>query len=242
MIMLAGAAFLVTFGCLYLRDRFTRIEAAAANVLQVSITEEAVQETVAEEEPVVTAPSAGMYVVLDAGHGGNDGGTYYKDVIEKDVNLAVTGYLEEILEENEVNVIMTRTTDDYLSLEERCYIANQTNADLFVSIHCNYFEDDASVDGIDCYYYPNSDEGEQFAETVVAAMEENNSLDVRGVKEEDFYVLENTDMTAILVEIGFLSNATDRKNLTNADYQQMLAEELAKGILATLEDTDAAKD
>lgn len=245
LILLAVIAFLITFTTLYLLDRFKQIEMVSASNEYTQIVVEDTAFVMKESQKPDGEPTqtvTGGYVVLDAGHGENDGGTYYKDVIEKDINLAVTMCLKDILEENDVKVLMTRSTDEYLSLEERTVIANQTDADLFVSVHCNYYEDSTSVYGIDCYYYPNCEEGEQCAGMIASALKENGSFKVRGAKAEEFYVTENTNMTAILIEVGFLSNPTERKNLTDAGYQEMLAEEMANGIIAYLEDSGAAND
>lgn len=245
LILLAVMAFLITFTSLYLRDYFKKMEAISVgnDLTQLAVEDREFvfkENTEPEEEPAKQSESA--VVVLDAGHGGNDGGTYYRNVIEKDVNLAVTMCLKDALEEKDVEVVLTRSTDEYLSLEERTVIANRTSADLFISIHCNYYENSPSVDGIDCYYYPKSEEGELCADKIVEALEENGGFEVRGAKAEEFYVTENTNMTALLVEVGFLSNPTDRKNLTNVSYQEMLAEEMAKGILAFFEESGASND
>lgn len=245
LILLAVMAFLITFFSLYLRDRFKQIETVSASNEVTQIVVEDTDFVIIESEETVEGsvlPAASMYVVLDAGHGGNDGGTYYNDVIEKDINLAVTMCLKDILEEQGVKVLLTRSTDEYVSLEDRTVIANQTDADLFVSVHCNYYEDSPSVYGIDCYYYPSCEEGEQCAGSIASALKENGSFKVRGAKAEEFYVTENTNMTAVLIEIGFLSNPNERKNLTSADYQGMLAEEMANGILTYLEESGAADD
>ena len=93
-----------------------------------------------------------LTIVLDAGHGGNDGGTFQGKVVEKNITLSVVGYMQQFLEEEGWDVVLTREKDAYVPLEERTYIGNHSDADLFVSIHCNYFEDDSAVSGLECYY------------------------------------------------------------------------------------------
>jgi N-acetylmuramoyl-L-alanine amidase len=181
-------------------------------------------------------------VVLDAGHGGIDGGTYHNDVLEKDINLAITMYIAEALESQELEIILTRSEDAYLALEDRTYIANRADADLFVSIHCNYYEGKESVSGIECYYYPKSKDGKQCAEIVNGILKEEHSFNVRSPKADDLYVLEKTDMTAILVEVGYISDSKDRQNLTRKDYQMLLADKLAEGIVASLEELKSQKE
>lgn len=170
-------------------------------------------------------------LVLDAGHGGKDGGTFNGDILEKDINLAVVQYIKEALEEANIEVILTRSTDDFLDVPERSDFANQKEADLFVSIHCNFFEDDASVSGLECYYYEENKGGQAFAESMIEVLKENKDIKVRSAKHGNYYVLKYTEMPSILVELGFLSNNAESEKLNSADYQELLAEEIAKGIL-----------
>ena len=128
-------------------------------------------------------------------------------------------------------VLLTRTDDTKIPLEERATMANEKEADLFVSIHCNYCEDDSSVQGLECYYREGSDEAQKLAENVVTAVEESSMISCRGTRTADFSVLRNTSMTAVLVEIGYLSNSSERQNLVSKDYQQELIDRLADGIL-----------
>ena len=129
------------------------------------------------------------------------------------------------------SVLLTRTDDTKIPLEERAAMANEKEADLFVSIHCNYCEDDSSVQGLECYYREGSDEAQKLAENVVTAVEESSMISCRGTRTADFSVLRNTSMTAVLVEIGYLSNSSERQNLGSKDYQQELIDRLADGIL-----------
>ena len=188
------------------------------------------------KEPVqVLVEEYSGLVVLDAGHGGIDGGTFCEDVLEKDINFAVVQYIKEILESSGVEVSLTRSGDDFLDVSERTSIANSVEgADLFVSIHCNYFEDDESVSGLEIYYYTGDEEGQACAEQMIDLMKENKDIKVRSAKHGGYYVLKFTDIPAVLVEMGFLSNPAERDKLNSAEYQKLLAEELAEGILANL--------
>ena len=154
-----------------------------------------------------TFPKGKPRIMIDAGHGGKDQGT------------------------RGASVLLTRTDDTKIPLEERAAMANEKEADLFVSIHCNYCEDDSSVQGLECYYREGSDEAQKLAENVVTAVEESSMISCRGTRTADFSVLRNTSMTAVLVEIGYLSNSSERQNLGSKDYQQELIDRLADGIL-----------
>ena len=181
----------------------------------------------------------GVYrIILDAGHGGNDGGTQAdgnrSDVLEKDINLAVVLRMKTLLEELGAEVVLTREADETLSLDERVRIANSNEADLFVSIHCNYYEDDASISGLECYYYAESDIGKQCAEKILDTIADGGDVDTRNTKESDFYVLKRTKVPAVLVELGYLSNAKECQLLAKDEYRDTLEKELVEGVLDAL--------
>ena len=178
-----------------------------------------------------TFPKGQPRIMIDAGHGGKDQGTSAGNVLEKDVNLQVAEKLAKELKKRGASVLLTRTDDTKIPLEERAAMANEKEADLFVSIHCNYCEDDSSVQGLECYYREGSDGAQKLAEDVVTAVEESSLIPCRGTRTADFSVLRNTSMTAVLVEIGYLSNSSERQNLGSKDYQQELIDRLADGIL-----------
>ena len=92
-----------------------------------------------------TFPKGQPRIMIDAGHGGKDQGTSAGNVLEKDVNLQVAEKLAKELKKRGASVLLTRTDDTKIPLEERAAMANEKEADLFVSIHCNYCEDDSSV-------------------------------------------------------------------------------------------------
>lgn len=173
-----------------------------------------------------------VVIVLDAGHGGRDQGTSAGEVLEKDINLRLSERLAGILEDADMKVLLTRTDDTKVGLEERAKYANEQEADFFVSIHCNYCEDDAGVNGLECYYREDSEEGRALAEQVVEAVQSDGAIPCRGTRTANFRVLTRTDMPAVLVEIGYLSNRDECAKLTEESYQKLLAEKLAAGILA----------
>ena len=171
-------------------------------------------------------------IVLDAGHGGRDQGTSAGSILEKEINLSVVKRLAGILEDAGAAVLLTREDDTKVGLEDRANFANQKEAEFFVSIHCNYCEDDAGVIGLECYYRDGSTEGEALANQIVSRMEETEEISCRGTRIGDFRVLNKTEMPAVLVEIGYLSNQGERMKLADEAYQKLLTEKLAEGILA----------
>lgn len=173
-----------------------------------------------------------MVIVIDAGHGGYDGGSVVGDVVEKDVNLAVAKEIARLLEEHGgITVVQTRVSDEHLSLQERCDIGNEAKCDYFVSVHCNTYKDDASVRGFECHYNEKSSEGAGFAQSVSNDMKQYQDMKIRSAKPNNLAVTVHTYCPAILIEMGFLTNSTDCKNLSDPDYQKQLAERITKAVL-----------
>lgn len=172
----------------------------------------------------------GKVIVVDAGHGGKDQGTSYGNILEKDVVLSMGKYVMSELERRGATVIMTRTDDEFLELEQRADIANNAGADVFVCLHIDYYEGGEDVNGLTCHYMPDSSEGKELAECLAQSVQNSGIINVRDCMESDFSVLRNTDMPAVLIETGFLSSQTDRERLIDTSYQQQLASSLADGL------------
>lgn len=170
-------------------------------------------------------------LILDAGHGGSDVGTGDASYYEKDINMDIVNEMVPLLEYCGVKVLLTRDGDETVALEERSGFANESEADRFVSIHCNFCEDDASVAGLECYYWQGSNVGQNYAESIVGAAEESGEIKVRGTRTQDFHVLRETQITAILIETGYISNKEEGEKLMSSDYQKTLAFYLVKGII-----------
>lgn len=172
-------------------------------------------------------------VVLDPGHGGDDPGAVVGETMEKNINLAVALLVREQLADQEgVAVVMTREQDIYLSLTDRTKLANQEEADLFVSIHANALENDESFSGIFTFYHPDKRSNETAAETIQAAVTAVSGGIDRGVRSENYAVLRETDMPAVLIETGFMTCPEELDMLQDADYQKLLAQGIVQGILA----------
>ena len=126
-------------------------------------------------------------------------------------------------------VVLTRSTDYDVGLPDRSAIANNAGANYFISIHCNSYEDDSSVKGFECYYYQSA-ESENLAEAITSEAD-SRSISTQKVKEENYAVLRETAIPAVLIEVGFLTNAEERGKLLSQEYQELLAEAIASGIL-----------
>lgn len=174
----------------------------------------------------------GLYsVTIDPGHGGSDVGalSINKDY-EKNFNLPLALTVRDILESRGIDVYMTRDTDKYVGLEERAIFANNLKTDIFVSIHNNSFTNE-EVNGIETFYFKTSTKGKELAEKVQNTLINNTKANNRGAKVGDYLVLRQTNMPAILIECGFLTNKTELSKLKTKTYQDTLSYSIAYGIL-----------
>lgn len=183
-------------------------------------------------------------IVIDAGHGGSDPGAVddinrdqddeiYDDKIysvESSLNYKVANELYYILLNKQYNAIMTRQSNKFISLKQRANIANNCNADIFVSVHHNA-SSNKSARGFEVLYYPTSKEGQELAQCVQTTIIEKLNLKDRGIKKRDnLYVLKNTKMPAILIEVGFISNPTEEKLLNQDGFQQLMTQYISVAI------------
>jgi N-acetylmuramoyl-L-alanine amidase len=213
-------------------------------------------------------------IVIDPGHGGKDNGaTSKRGLLEKDVNLKISKRLKKILESRYgYQVILTRTDDTFIPLEDRGGMANENEADLFVSVHVNAAKR-LSAHGIETYYLGNAnskqaketaerengelvhsvkdDQVQQILASLISTTKINDSAILAGhvqerlhssikkkyskvkdlgVKEGPFFVLHDTNMPSILVEVGFITNSREEKRLRTSAYLDRLAASIARGI------------
>lgn len=173
-------------------------------------------------------------ILIDPGHGGKDPGTLWKDVYEKDINLAIAKKLVKILTDAGYRVLMTRDSDARVVLSERVKLAEEQQVDLFVSIHQNALEKDTVTEGFEIYSSSRPGSAE-LAELIRSGLRTATGAVDKGItKNSDLYVLDNTTMPACLVETGFLTCKEERERLLNEDYQQKVAQGIAEGILKFL--------
>ncbi|WP_159429888.1 N-acetylmuramoyl-L-alanine amidase family protein [Halarsenatibacter silvermanii] len=175
-------------------------------------------------------------VVIDPGHGGFDPGAVASSGLEeKEVALAISKYMNELLQEEGYDVIMTRRGDQFLGLYERVEMANNSNASLFVSVHSNAAPRSA-VSGLETYYAPGRKaDSYDLARQLQSTMAAELPLTDRGVKEDNFTVIRDTEMPSVLLEIGFLSNPDDAELLEQDDFREKAAESAVTGIINYLE-------
>ena len=183
-------------------------------------------------------PLSRKVIVIDAGHGGWDPGMVSGKVEEKDINLNIAKKLQVFLEQGDATVIITRLDDSDLArnksgdMQARRLIANTSHADIFISIHQNSYNN-ANVRGFQVFYYNESDNSKKLATSIQNSLKEftypENKLQSRANK--NYFVLKQTEMPAVLVECGFLTNYTERKKLTSDEYQEKIAWGIYMGIV-----------
>lgn len=169
-------------------------------------------------------------VIIDPGHGGNDPGAIgIGGLREKDVVIDISNDVTRILQENGVQVLMTRRDDRTVELRPRTEYANRVNADLFVSIHANAAPGGySSANGVETFYYQS---GRRLAQNIQSSIMEGFDMRNRGVKRARFYVLRHTRMPAVLVEVGFVTGSSDSRILAQPAQRRRMAEAIARGIL-----------
>jgi N-acetylmuramoyl-L-alanine amidase len=178
--------------------------------------------------PASRAQSRFTTVVIDPGHGGIDrGGVPGQRVPEKFVTLDVSRRLKPILERAGYRVIMTRNSDEFISLGTRVAIANAQRNAVFVCVHFNSASR-VGANGIETYFY--STESAPLAGSIQTSVVRAAGTENRGVRRRGYYVLRRTTIPAVLVECGFLTNPSEAQYAQSAAYQQKLAESIARGI------------
>lgn len=172
-------------------------------------------------------------VVIDAGHGGRDPGAVFQGRQEKDDALNLALAVGDILENNGIDVVYTRTSDVYDTPYEKAVIGNNSDADLFVSIHRNSTPDPNSAEGIETLVFRDQGLPADLARNINRELEALGFVD-RGVTERpNLVVLRRTKMPAALIEAGFINSDSDNQRF-DAQFENV-ASAIAKGILDTLE-------
>ena len=200
------------------------------------------------EDVMQYMPVTDKTIVLDAGHGGIDPGAMNKDktVLEKNINLQITMKIKELIEASGGNVVLTRDSDISLyeegankttrqkyneNLKNRKKIVENSQADMFVSIHLNSFED-SKYYGAQTFYPAGKEDSKFLAEMIQAELkrvvDNTNNREIKS--REDLYLLKDNKMPSTLIECGFLSNQKEAKLLAEEEYQDKIAWAIYVGI------------
>jgi N-acetylmuramoyl-L-alanine amidase len=166
-------------------------------------------------------------VVIDAGHGGHDNGGQWGRVYEKHLALDTAYRLESKLKTLGYQTVMTRRSDYFISLPQRVSMTNRNRNAIFVSIHYNYTWKQ-QVSGLETFY--SSPEGQRLAQLVQSSLIRRTRTVDRSAKYARFYVIRHATIPAILVEGGFVSNATERDRMKSGWFRDSIAEGIVDGI------------
>lgn len=181
-----------------------------------------------------TSSLSGIKICVDAGHGGVDSGTVGRDTYEKTVNLQQAEKIAAELRKRGAAVIMTRTTDVYLSLDQRVQIADANQCDLFISVHHNSNGNDAKPNGFQTYYNnPFSQPLAQAVQSQVNTVRPNTGWNLYNgpCPHYNFRVTRSKQRPGVLLECGYLSNPSDEAAAMNTAHQQRIAEAVAQGVV-----------
>lgn len=195
---------------------------------------------VALSAPTATTLGRGKTVVIDAGHGGEDGGVVGRTtgIKESDINLAISKKVKDFLEAGGYKVVMTRSNDSGLygavssnkklaDMKKRKEIILDSKPDLVVSIHQNFYPS-TYVSGAQVFYAPNGNGGD---EATVMQKILNRELNCNRTEAKgDYYIVQCAPYPSILIECGFLSNPTEESKLVTAQYQEKVAYTIYTGI------------
>jgi N-acetylmuramoyl-L-alanine amidase len=172
-------------------------------------------------------------IVIDAGHGGAEPGALRAGIYEKNITIEIARKVKRNLERAGISVVMTREADESVSLKERTVITNTVMPDAFVSIHVNSSES-SQPNGLETYYY--TPQSKELAQDVHKKLNAYISAPDRGIRTARFYVIRNTEVPAILTEIGYISNNGERAELLTESRQDATAKAIAEGIINFLRD------
>ncbi|NRD76841.1 N-acetylmuramoyl-L-alanine amidase [Bacillus sp. BRMEA1] len=191
----------------------------------------------APDIPNSQGPLKGKTIVLDPGHGGkDDGATSITGTHEKALTLATAKRVEQKLENAGANVIMTRTNDTYIPLNQRANLSNQNDADAFISFHYNW-TDKPSINGLTDYYYKAARDS-RLASDLLKAVAKTTGLNNDGTSFDNLEVLRNNAQPCTLIELGFLSNKQDDSVVESNDYPNTVAQGVYQGLLDYFSNTN----
>ncbi len=185
-------------------------------------------------------------IFIDPGHGGSDPGASgsSRQVWEEEINLDIAKRLADILNKQGATVLMSRLADETVDLYARSAMANQANADIFISIHCDA-NLDPGVGGTTTYYYAPATRADLFeqqpdrlrlAQSIQTELINELNLENRGIRQANYAVLRETGMPSVLVETAFISNPNEEQLLRDANFRRRVAEAIARGINAYFAD------
>ncbi len=211
----------------------------ASETASAQITDSYIQISPTPEEPTqeptkepTHMPQVNRTIMLDPGHGGpNNPGCCYGGYEERHIALSVALKTRDKLQSMGYTVIMTRDDDSAIGLYERSDKANNTGADLFVSIHMNALENNTTYNGIETWYNENKEQSQRLAQLIQdEASRATGARNLGIISDNGLVVIRETNMPSCLLECGYMSNESERNRLITDAYQDKLADAISVGI------------
>jgi N-acetylmuramoyl-L-alanine amidase len=168
-------------------------------------------------------------VILDVGHGGTDRGSIHNELSEKDIVLSIAKKVQDLNKDKQLNLNLTRDIDHFVSLNNRVNLANEKAADLLLSLHANY-TGKTDVSGFEIFIKENALTEESLALAKAIETTYPDQIKKRKVTVANFTVLKNSECPSALLELGFMSNESDRNYLTSEDGQWEIAQAIYRAI------------
>lgn len=192
------------------------------------LVESSVATTTQTRVPAITTTLSEATIVIDPGHGGADPGAIGDYMYEKQATVDTAAIIAQKLESVGANVILTRTGDESISLEERAYLSNSYGADLFISIHYDSTPEGVYATGTTTYYYADSDN--YVANLINDELSKNLPLPNNGSRFGNFLVLRENAQPAILLELGYMNNPDDVATFNTSHYQNLVADSILNAL------------
>jgi N-acetylmuramoyl-L-alanine amidase len=231
---------------------FTRADPAAstaysatgrlAEIGSMSVDKAANKNEIPEKKPQE------VVIAIDPGHGGEDPGTSYGDMYEKNINLDISLRLGALLKQAGIKTIYTREKDATVGLAERANMANDAGATLFISVHNNQMPDDREYKGTETLYCPaeNPDPGKMDGAKLARIVQKEligtlKTVDNGIIYRPNLAVLHRTKMPAVIAEVAYISNWSDRERLASKEFRQKAADALFRAVSKALNAMGAVK-
>lgn len=200
--------------------------------------------------PALSRWTASPLVIVDAGHGGHDGGAVANNILEKEMSLDLAKRVKRDLLANGVRVVMTRDSDVFLPLEERAAFAAKYDAAAFVSVHLNTDGEGSAAEGIETYFAETKSlsarqllatashsalDSDEFAAAVQRTVCASTKAQNRGTKARSYAVVAQAACPAVLVECGFITSENESAKLKREAYRDQVASGIAQGVALFLQ-------
>ncbi len=170
-------------------------------------------------------------IIIDVGHGGHDNGAKIYGVVEKEIVLKIANKIKELNNSNDTEIILTRNSDEFVTLRNRVKLINSLNAEYMISLHVSEYKDETMKGSI--FYTSTQNEFNDESNILAQIIKKSLQVDTRTneIRNANFYILKNVNCPATVIELGFLTNEDDRKFLISRKGQDKIAKAIIEALL-----------